>query len=87
METESVLVFICLPPAVFLPAVLSEAQQPAKVPRIGFLIGISPSTNAARIEAFQQGLRELGHVEGKNIIIEWRYAEGKLDRFPVLAAS
>src|SRR5882724_7108170 len=64
-----------------------EAQQPTKIPRIGYLIGTSPTANAARIEAFRQGLRELGYVEGKTIVIEWRYAEGKLDRFPALAAE
>ena len=64
-----------------------EAQQPTKVPRIGYLAGASPSAVAARIEAFRQGLRELGYVEGKNIVIEWRYAEGKLDRLPALAAE
>ncbi len=58
----------------------ADAQQPAKVPRIGFLGFPSPSANAARNEAFRQGLRELGYVEGKNIVIEWRFAEGKLDR-------
>jgi ABC-type uncharacterized transport system substrate-binding protein len=62
-----------------------EAQQPAKVPRIGFLNALFPTTNPARIEAFRQGLRELGYVEGKNIVIEWRYAEGKVDRLPALA--
>jgi putative tryptophan/tyrosine transport system substrate-binding protein len=65
----------------------AEAQQPTKDPRIGFLIGSSPSVNAARIEAFRQGLRELGYVEGKNIFIEWRSAEGKFDRLPALAAE
>ena len=64
-----------------------EAQQPAKIPRIGLLIGSSPSANAARIEAFRQGLRELGYVEGKNIVIEFRSAEGKFDRLPDLAAE
>ena len=58
-----------------------------KVPRIGFLAAASPSAIAARIEAFRQGLRELGYVEGKNIVIECRYAEGKLDRAPALAAE
>src|SRR5438093_13573975 len=65
--------------------VTAQAQQPKKVPRIGFLIGSSPAAIAARIEAFRQGLRELGDVEGKNIVIEWRYAELKFDRLPDLA--
>ena len=63
------------------------AQQATKVPRIGYLTAQSPLSVAARVEAFRQGLRELGYVEGKNIIIEWRYAEGKLDRSPGLAAE
>jgi putative tryptophan/tyrosine transport system substrate-binding protein len=66
---------------------LAQAQQPTKIPRIGCLSAISLSANAARMEAFRQGLRELGYVEGKNIVIEWRYAEGKLDRLPALAAE
>ena len=65
----------------------ADAQQATKVPRIGFLSGQSLSTILARTEAFLQGLRELGYVEGKNIVIEWRYAEGKLDRLPALAAE
>jgi putative tryptophan/tyrosine transport system substrate-binding protein len=64
-----------------------EAQQPGKVPRIGFLGVTSPSTISARIEAFRQGLRELGYVEGKNIVIEYRWAEGKFDRLPDLAGE
>jgi putative ABC transport system substrate-binding protein len=63
------------------------AQQAKKVPRIGYLSGTSYSVNSVRVEAFRQGLRELGYVEGKNIVIEWRYAEGKLDRVPALAAE
>ena len=71
---------LCIAPFVY-------AQQPTKIPRIGFLTGQSPSSISARVEAFRQGLRELGYVEGKNIIIEYRYAEGKLDRLPALAAE
>src|SRR6266540_4419031 len=62
---------------------LAEAQQPKKVPRIGVL----NAGSAPRIGAFQQGLRELGYVEGKNIVIEYRFAEGKLDQLPELAAE
>jgi putative ABC transport system substrate-binding protein len=62
-----------------------EGQQPKKVPWIGFLSAVSPSTNSARVEAFRQGLRELGYVEGKNIVVEYRYAEGKQDRVRELA--
>ena len=61
------------------------AQQPAKVPRIGFLITSSPEAIAPRMEAFQQGLRELGYVEGKNIKIERRFANGKSDQLRSLA--
>jgi putative ABC transport system substrate-binding protein len=65
----------------------AQAQQPEKVPRIGFLITSSPSVIAPRIDAFRQGLRELGYVEGKNIVIERRHAEGKFDHLPALAAE
>jgi ABC-type uncharacterized transport system substrate-binding protein len=64
---------------------LAEAQQPKKIPRIGFLsgrVGIE-----AREEAFQKGLRELGYIEGDNIIIEWRFTEGKRERQADLAAD
>jgi len=65
----------------------AEGQQPSKVPRIGYLTGAAPDGQLDRIEAFRQGLRELGYVEGKNIVIEWRSAEGKLDRLPARAAE
>ena len=71
----------------FAVAVIAEAQQPKKIPRIGFLGALSPSSISARIEAFRQGLRELGYVEGKNLVIEYRWAEGKFDRVPALAAE
>jgi putative ABC transport system substrate-binding protein len=64
-----------------------EAQQPVRTPRIGFLSATSPITISIRTEAFRQGLRELGYTEGKNIAIEFRYAEGKVDRLPALAAE
>jgi ABC-type uncharacterized transport system substrate-binding protein len=70
--------------ALCLPA---GAQQPNKIPRIGYLTAGSLSAQSAGIKAFRQGLREFGYVEGKNIVIEWRSAEGKLDRLPALAAE
>jgi hypothetical protein len=60
----------------------AQAQQPQKMPIIGRLGASSASAEVARLEAFRQGLRELGYIEGKNILIEWREAEGKPDRFP-----
>jgi len=64
-----------------------EPQQPTKVPTIGYLSSGSPPTNLGFREAFLQGLRDLGYVEGKNIAVEYRWAEGKLDRLPELAAE
>ena len=68
-------------------SVPAEAQQPKKVPRIGYLTGGFAAAGSPRTDAFRQGLRELGYVEGKNVVIEYRYAEGKLDRLPALAAE
>ncbi|MGN6716857.1 MAG: ABC transporter substrate binding protein, partial [Candidatus Binatia bacterium] len=65
----------------------SRAQQLAKIPRIGFLNALFPTTNPARIEAFRQGLRDAGYVEGKNIVLEYRYAERKVGRLSALAAE
>jgi putative ABC transport system substrate-binding protein len=71
----------------FLLSVSAQAQQPAKISRIGFLSSLSPAAVSARMDAFRQGLRELGYVEGKNIVIEYRWAEGKTERLPDLAAE
>jgi putative ABC transport system substrate-binding protein len=80
--------FLALVPASLLATPLAaEAQQTTKVTSIGYLSGPSLSANAARIEAFRQGLRELSYVEGKNIVIEWRSADGKFERLPALAAE
>jgi len=66
--------------------VAAEAQQPAKVPRIGFL-ATNLSASPHLTEAFRQGLRDLGYVEGRNVVIEYRDAEGKYERLPTLAAE
>jgi putative ABC transport system substrate-binding protein len=87
MKLRAVTVCITLTLGILAPALGAEAQQTKKVPRIGFLSAPAPSTISARIEAFRQGLRELGYVEGQNIVIEYRYAEGKFDRLPDLAAE
>src|SRR5262245_36826156 len=72
----------------FVTSSVAEAQQPAKVPRIGFVSGIGdPQTFGFQIEEFRQGLRNLGYNEGKNILVEYRYAEGKQDRIPGLVAE
>jgi len=67
---------------------LAAAQQPKKVPRIGYVRAVgTPSFRGSNIEAFRRGLRDLGYVEGENIVIEFRYAEGKPDRIPSLVAE
>ena len=65
----------------------AEAQQPKKIPRIGILAAQSRSSSSYRIEAFRKGLVELGYMEGRNIAIEYRYADGQLERLPDLAAE
>ena len=64
--------------------VTAEAQQPGKIPRIGFLGNSTAALEENLVEPFRQGLHDLGYVEGKNILIEYRWAEGKYDRFPAL---
>ena len=67
--------------------VSAEAQQPKKVSRIGYLAASDPATDSARSEAIRLALRELGYIEGQNIAIEYRYAEGKADRYPEFLAE
>jgi putative tryptophan/tyrosine transport system substrate-binding protein len=68
-------------------AVIAEAQQPKKIPRIGYLSAQYPATDSVRSEAIRLNLRKLGYIEGQNIATEYRYAEGKQDRFPELVAE
>ena len=82
-------IFVWLMTTILLTTVSpAAAQQPAaKIPRIGFQLDAPVSAMTARTEAFRQGLRELGYIEGKNIIIEWRSSEGKIERRSELAAD
>jgi putative tryptophan/tyrosine transport system substrate-binding protein len=79
--------YVALSAMLFAYCLLASAQQPTKIPRVGYLAANSLSDISARVEAFRQGLRELGYVEGKNIVLEWRSSEGKFDRLPALAAE
>jgi putative tryptophan/tyrosine transport system substrate-binding protein len=85
MKTKITVLILC---AMFFALCSSaESQQPTKIPRIGYLATPSLFAEAARVEALRQGLRELGYAEGKNIVIDWRSAEGKLDSLPAVAAE
>src|SRR5262249_61406564 len=74
----AILLALCFP---------ARGQQPKKVYRIGYLTSTDPATDSIRFEPFRAALRELGYIEGQNIAIEYRYAEGKADRFSALAAE
>ena len=78
---------LALSAMLFALSVSAEAQQPKKVPRIGYLSNTDPVGESTRSEAIRLALRELGYIEGQNIAIEYRYAEGKQDRLPELAAE
>ena len=79
--------FLTLCAMLFALCFSASAQQPKKVPLIGYLSASDPATESARAETIRLALRELGYIEGQNIAIEYRYAEGKLDRLPELAAE
>jgi putative tryptophan/tyrosine transport system substrate-binding protein len=78
---------ILLPVVLLAVAVIAEAQQAKKVPRIAYFSAGSASSQASRLDVFRQGLRDLGYAEGKEIVIEQRYADGKLDRVASLATE
>jgi putative ABC transport system substrate-binding protein len=78
--------FVALVVTLVMGGAVAQAQQPKKVPRIGYLSPLSPSSDN-RAAPFRQGLRDFGYVEGKNIFIEYRYAQGKFDRLPALATE
>lgn len=83
MRLSRTVSLVTLTLAILAAPLVSEAQQPAKRPRIGYMSlasGLSP-----RVEAFRQGIRDLGYVEGQNITIEYRWAQGKQDRLRGLA--
>jgi putative ABC transport system substrate-binding protein len=83
---QSKFLFYLLITILLTAALVAEAQQ-TKLPRVGLLVGGSASSDAIRIEAFRQGLRELGYVEGKNIDVEPRYAAANANRLPALATE
>jgi putative ABC transport system substrate-binding protein len=84
-KTEKVLGFMLS--ALLVALSISAEAQPRRMPRIGYLIAVSPSASANRVQAFLDGLRELGYTDGTNLVIDYRYAEEKLDRLPTLAAE
>ena len=79
--------FFALCSLLLAPCFSAYAQQPKKVPRIGYLSNIEPASDFPRSEVIRQALRELGYIEGQNIAIEYRYAEGRVDRLPALASE
>ena len=81
-------IFVLTPCAMlFALCSLADAQQAKQVPLIGYLAGSSISVGKLNVDAFREGFRELGYIEGKNIILEYRWAEAKFDRLPALAAE
>jgi putative ABC transport system substrate-binding protein len=86
MQRTTVRLLVCLALGVLLVPLLTKAQSPAKVPRIGIL---TPAAEASTPlwEAFRHGLRDLGYVEGQNIVLEYRFAAGQNERLPALAAE
>ena len=87
IQNQKLVGIVALVVAFTMCGAVALAQQPKKVPRIGYLSPRDPASESTRAEAIRLALRELGYIEGQNIAIEYRYAEGKLDRYPELAAE
>ena len=85
MTKKIMLLALCI--LLLAPHFPAEAQQPKKVPRIGYLSATDPADESTHSEAIRLALRELGYIEGQNIAIEYRYSVGKADRYPELAAE
>ncbi|HTN69566.1 MAG TPA: hypothetical protein VMO00_00575, partial [Methylomirabilota bacterium] len=85
MKTKLTILMLCA--LLFALCAFAEAQQPKKVPTIGYLSALDVSRESTRSEAIRLALRELGYIEGQNIATEYRYVEGKRDRQPELAAE
>jgi putative tryptophan/tyrosine transport system substrate-binding protein len=81
------IIAISLGALLFVLCMSADAQQPGKIPRIGYVSGTDDLNNPGPEEAFRRGLQELGYVEGKNILVEYRSQEGKADRGPSLVAE
>ena len=84
---RKIIVYFTLSAMFFALCYSAEAQQPTRISRIGYFSASSSDSQTDRIEAFRQGLRELGYIEGKNLVIEFRWAERKFDRLAALAAE
>jgi ABC-type uncharacterized transport system substrate-binding protein len=87
MRLKTVGLVVMLALVILTAPLIAEAQQPKNVPRIGLLITNSRATESTNIEAFHHGLQALGYVEGQNIMMEYRYADGKLEQLPQFAAE
>jgi ABC-type uncharacterized transport system substrate-binding protein len=87
MRRNTLGLIVMLAAGLFLAPLASAAQQAGKVYRIGMLERTSTALNAANLDAFRQGLRELGYVEGQNVVLEYRSADGRDEWFPDLATE
>ena len=87
LAADGFFILLCVLPTLCIPVTRTEAQQHAQTPRVGFLWIGSASPPSPLVTSFQQGLRDLGWIDGQNVIVEYRYAEGKPERFDAFAAE